>query len=828
MLLGILRRLLPVHDISSDYEDPPQFLQGKQTRPQLQAAPPAQSSCSVCQQTGCTIRCFTCNPAAECHVLLCDSCDTQRHAAAHLHDRQQYVTAGHWQDLPRADTAAGYFPFKPTSCTGCRQSGCFEAEPCALQPLDYITRDGIVEAKRAGFKCTSCSTVVWQQPEDFLRVRAWPASLSASHVRTVVDVALLQLWDSMRLCNPTISLSGFLKGIVDAAAVLHPTQPRREINMRTFRSAHREYKFCQTDLRLGLQLLNDLECPACSEGMAGVHIDANMKLFTWLRHRELWRQQHYSEFFAADASVQLSLRALDLAMGSTCRVPDNVCNGLWAAASDGQQRRQAQQEITGRCVATDARHGGPIAAANLIGSGERYGYAFHIAAQNLMTSGLQQLHIDIMWWTSGCAKTLGEECEQLFSYLSRFSGTTRNQSSAGSSDALTEAALHFGRQKRAKQALLLVQRYKKFKEQETKAEAELQKQLASLEQTPPQDREQLVRDLHDELRAMARDEVKGDRSQQQKLLQQFADAVRARDAHALSAYMSAATLGSGVQQVLASRVIAGVWDANTYLLHDMATKLVVSAQTSRLQAEAANQLIEQNFAPAVQASLARLQNTIESTCYNLKKQEVKRAAVAAEPKERKRCNKKCAEITKNLAKLVEQYNLLVQQYNAIPQQQQQLQPTTLDALKKQEFCWANEHQAQQGGKLRLYGVARSIALCEADNEVPAEAQVPAAQLQAAAGGVVAAGYVQLSGTGRYQASAVQLLESGRAVSGALSYVRLGGLEAQQLLSRSLRLFGSLQVDGVLNGHVDAEQEEPDSEGSGYAPDSDDEVIAVTA
>lgn len=57
---------------------------------------------------------------------------------------------------------------------------------------------------------------------------------------------------------------------------------------------------------------------------------------------------------------------------------------------------------------------------------------------------------------------------------------------------------------------------------------------------------------------------------------------------------------------------------------------------------------------------------------------------AAQPKERKRCNKKCAEITTNLTKLVEQYNLLVQQYNAIPQQQQQLQPTSLDALKKQE------------------------------------------------------------------------------------------------------------------------------------------------
>jgi hypothetical protein len=170
-------------------------------------------------------------------------------------------------------------------------------------------------------------------------------------------------------------------------------------------------------------------------------------------------------------------------------------------------------------AATDARHGGPIAAANLIDSGERYGYAFHLAAYHLMCSDLQQLHIDIMckwapwseravkalqqheppagpqqqgpqqqqqqqeqqqqqqqlakhvriqelrdlvcnggglnsvrkalsqahgtlhsqacqilWqpgWTNGCAKTVGEEGEQLFSYLSKFSSTTRNQSSAG-------------------------------------------------------------------------------------------------------------------------------------------------------------------------------------------------------------------------------------------------------------------------------------------------------------------------------------------------------------------------------------------------------------
>jgi hypothetical protein len=65
-------------------------------------------------------------------------------------------------------------------------------------------------------------------------------------------------------------------------------------------------------------------------------------------------------------------------------------------------------------------------------------------------------------------------------------------------------------------------------------------------------------------------------------------------------------------------------------------------------------------------------------------------STAALPKERKRYNKKCTEITKNLSKLVAQYNLLVEQYNAIPHQQHPLQPTTLDAVKRQEFCWVNE------------------------------------------------------------------------------------------------------------------------------------------
>lgn len=34
-------------------------------------------------------------------------------------------------------------------------------------------------------------------------------------------------------------------------------------------------------------------------------------------------------------------------------------------------------------------------------------------------------------WNTGCAKTVGEEAELLFSYLSRLAGRTRNMSAAG-------------------------------------------------------------------------------------------------------------------------------------------------------------------------------------------------------------------------------------------------------------------------------------------------------------------------------------------------------------------------------------------------------------
>ena len=89
-------------------------------------------------------------------------------------------------------------------------------------PTPPPTTDGIVTFKRAAFLC-KCGTLVWQAPADFIRVGAWPASLSDSRLKTVIDIKLLQLWDSMYLHNPQTSLTGFLSAITHAAGELRPT-----------------------------------------------------------------------------------------------------------------------------------------------------------------------------------------------------------------------------------------------------------------------------------------------------------------------------------------------------------------------------------------------------------------------------------------------------------------------------------------------------------------------------------------------------------------------------------------------------------------------------
>ena len=97
------------------------------------------------------------------------------------------------------------------------------------------------------------------------------------------------------------------------------TQVQRQVDAGLFRTAHREWAYHKHDLRRVVGLVDDLACPACSEGCAAVHIDANMKLFTWKRGREAWREHYFQNVFLPDASVQGQLQAIDAVTGTQVR-----------------------------------------------------------------------------------------------------------------------------------------------------------------------------------------------------------------------------------------------------------------------------------------------------------------------------------------------------------------------------------------------------------------------------------------------------------------------------------------------------------------------------
>lgn len=119
--------------------------------------------------------------------------------------------------------------------------------------------------------------------------------------------------------------------------------------------------------------------------------------------------------------------------------------------------------------------------------------------------------------------------------------------------------------------------------------------------------------------------------------------------------------------------------------------------------------------------------------------------------------------------------------------------------------------------LRVYGVARAMAVCEADNEVsrlkeevqllPEEMQAHVAyyrklisrlqQLQdvlsdaaASAQQLRDAGWCQLGGTGRYQPDIESILASTAVRSGALTFVRLAHAEVQQHLAVAIGVFAN--------------------------------------
>jgi hypothetical protein len=87
------------------------------------------------------------------------------------------------------------------------------------------------------------------------------------------------------------------------------------IHANTFSFVFKEFMYARHEQLWDLMNIQSTHCPACHPHPHSMHVDANMKLYTWDSDDCSWRvEPHYQNvLFTPDTSVSQHIEALDLA-----------------------------------------------------------------------------------------------------------------------------------------------------------------------------------------------------------------------------------------------------------------------------------------------------------------------------------------------------------------------------------------------------------------------------------------------------------------------------------------------------------------------------------
>uniref|UniRef100_A0A7M5X014 CxC3 like cysteine cluster domain-containing protein n=2 Tax=Clytia hemisphaerica TaxID=252671 RepID=A0A7M5X014_9CNID len=469
--------------------------------------------CFKCGQREAEIRCYSCTHA----IFLCTVCDTEVHKSKSFHDRQWFKEF--YKPLtPKEHIEDGQVVIieKPLLLTSkCSFCGHF-CESCDVQvlstaPITVITTKGRFDLNKFERICCHCTEKSNPfQIRTLLKNGYWPVSLN--YALTVIREDCFLLWDRFSKNMPGSSLGSFLKSLSDIS--IHNGRVGT-INQPMFAHAFKEYQHLKFDVEQ-LCSLSWFECPGCGDQQHSCHVDGNNKLYRYKTSGKRTAKPYYGDIFIVkNEKVNDHLAKLNYSVRQPKNSEPVNCGGNILKAAQNVSRKKASLDETGLeyCV---CRHGIAQSGVNMF-RGEIFGYAHYLQKDHMVSKNVKFIWYDVIckywsWlksndpflaeemkpalsvlhgkmhqmscqigfggrWTKGAALTTGEETEQVNSYLSRLTNTTKYMLPQNREDTITEFAMEWNQRKVKRLSKSLMKKY-------TKVEKEL-KNLKSKKQDDP-------------------------------------------------------------------------------------------------------------------------------------------------------------------------------------------------------------------------------------------------------------------------------------------------------------------------------------------------------
>ncbi|KAL1276441.1 hypothetical protein QQF64_036064 [Cirrhinus molitorella] len=494
----------------------------QQARPQilanlLSAENIIQRTCNHCHVRETVIRCMECLPSE----WFCAECDQLVHKRHTLHNRQTTMY-GFYKYISPTDFVKLHDDKYIICGQDCLLPTAFPQIICSCDRGDVVISvgksiilvciNGRYNLRVPVLTCKHCNKQWAPEVSDFVTSGYWPATMQA---QTLFHQDLFHSFEAMKTAAPGMSVKAFTAMLDQRTKQFGRTG---KVSADAFQRSFLQYVYCNSELN---QLLGKepFVCPACSPEMVAVSVDGNRKLYRFKKTNQSEEPGFFDGvFLAQDSEVSKFVEEIRAAVKSTAGKA--MCGeSHWTAAREmSKQANKLDEEGVEIAV---CRHGFLLKGLNMY-RGEIFAYPMflqkefqgatflamdvtcryvpylqkvsealtHLQPLQKMRHCLSVMHAkahntkcEILWNArnqEGAGTTLGEEVEQVNSFLSRCALTTKYMAKSVRTDMLTVYAIGWNQRKDNGLHIALSSRFKKTVEKTAEVTTSLKKMQEQL------------------------------------------------------------------------------------------------------------------------------------------------------------------------------------------------------------------------------------------------------------------------------------------------------------------------------------------------------------